>query len=280
MLAGSIEAYKTGAGTEQTRIGVLGEELKVGFKQLAPLARIKADAINGLADLDIPKLVDGLETYTNVGKLQLEFEKDPKNKGKAFDAKALDEMLSRVAKDPRTISDMEIFRQTQKEALAKQDALLAGQLSAGQKMLEAAGMFGKAGKTMLTAAKQMFNAAFKGTRGEAENIGISIDKKQEQIDSANERKAAVEAKIKKGDNTAANREELELWNDRIKTLGKEKALLAKQKELTEDKAALEDKIATSTENFKEKFEAQQIKQNQLFLAKQTALGEENKEIEN
>jgi hypothetical protein len=132
---------------------------------------------------------------------------------------------------------------------------------------------------MLDAGRQMYNAAFKGTAGEAENIGMKVDKKQEQIDSANARKVSIEEKIKKGDNTAANREELELFTDRVKTLEKEKALLVKQKELTEDKAALEDRMGRSTENFKEKFEAQRIKQNQLFLAKQTALGEEYKEIE-
>jgi hypothetical protein len=263
LLEATRKGTVVGSGLTEASVGI-GRQLD----QFAETIRLVPDALLKLVP-EFDKLADNQIMMAAA----MEAKAKSEAKGKPFDENKFIDAYRKAATDARTTSDVELNRKTQQEAIDKQTQLLNGQLGAGKQMLEAAGMFGKAGKTMLTAAKQMFNAAFKGTRGEAENIGINIDKKQEQIDSANERKAAVEAKIKKGDNTAANREELELWNDRIKTLEKEKALLAKQKELTEDKAALEDKMAKSTENFKEKFEAQQIKQNQLFLAKQTALGE-------
>lgn len=243
MLAGSIEAYKTGAGTEQTRVGALGEELKAGFKELAPLARIKADAITGLADIDIAKLDDGITAFTNVAKLRAEFEKDPKNKGKVFDDKALDEMLSRVAKDARTQADVDISRKTQQEAIAKQDALLTGQLGAGKQMLEAAGMFGKAGKTMLDAGKYMWNAAFGGDKGDAENLAKDIMVKDEAISQASERVEIAKKKLEKKNLNEKDKkeaeEELKVWSDQVAMLKKQREQMVQEKKIHEDIAAIQ-----------------------------------------
>jgi len=243
MLAGSIEAYKTGAGSEQSRVGGLGGELKAGFKELAPLASISADAIKGLADVAIPQLIDGIETFNNVEKLRKEFLADPKNKGKTFDEKALDEMLSRVAKDSRTQADVDAFRRTQEEAIAKQTGLLNGQLSAGQKMLEASGMFGKAGKTMLDAGKYMYNAAFGGDKGDAENLAKDIMVKDEAISTASERVEIAKKKLeKKGINEKDKKEaeeELKVWSDQVAMLKKQREQMVQEKKIHEDIAAIQ-----------------------------------------
>jgi len=257
MIGGTIEQYRKGEGTAQTRLGTLSNELRAGFKELAPLARIKSDAISGLADLDIPKLLDGINTFDNANKLRLEWEKDPKNKGKPFDEKAMDQMLSRVAKDPRTTSDVETGRKTQDEAIAKQTQLLNGQLGAANQMKEAAGMFGKAGKTMLDAGKYMWNAAFGGDKGDAENLAKNIIVKDEAISQASERVEIAKKKLeKKGLNEKDKKEaeeELKVWSDQVAMLKKQREQMVQEKKIHEDIAVIQgqrnvkqDEIAKAT----------------------------------
>ena len=256
MIGGTIEQYRKGEGTAQTRLGTLSNELRAGFKELAPLARIKSDAISGLADLDIPKLLDGINTFDNANKLRLEWEKDPKNKGKPFDEKAMDQMLSRVAKDPRTTNDVNVNRATQEEALTKQTQLLNGQLGAANQMKEAGGMFGKAASSMLTAAKQMYNAAFKGTEGKVENTEMAIDKTTGDISKATAARSEALARVNKekasGKVSKEAQETLELWDNQLKILNQQLVSLEKQKKLYLEKSAIEKRQEVEIATLKEK----------------------------
>jgi hypothetical protein len=83
------------------------------------------------------------------------FEADPSKVGQKFDENKFIVEYRKPATDSRTEKQNEIFRKTQQEAIEKQTQLLNGQLSAGEKMLEAGGILGTAGKALQEAAEKL-----------------------------------------------------------------------------------------------------------------------------
>ena len=257
----------------------------IGVSELTKFSKPFLDAAIAGSDLSslnlasISKLNEVSIRNEKMEKARQEFEANPRNIGKPFDEKAFIDAYRKAATDTRTTSDVDVFRKTQTEALDKQTKLLDGQLGAANQMKEAAGVMGGAAKTILDAGRKIYNAAFKGTKGEAENLGVSINKKSEEIENATARHKEAVEKIKKGDASKEALEAAELWNDRIKSLEKEKAVLVKQRDLTDDKAALEDKNKQAVTALQEKFDAQMARQGELNFAKQKAIADEYKDLE-
>ena len=200
-------------------------------------------------------------------------------KGKPFDENKFIDAYRKAATDARTTSDVDIFRRTQQEAIEKQTQLLNGQLGAGKQMLEAAGMFGKAGKTMLDAGKYMWNAAFKGTKGAVENLTADINDKDMAISGAANRQNQAQLKYDKekaaGKITKETSEELATWTEQVKLLTSQKTVLEKKRKIQEDIVALETKAAADTKALedlaKARLETFDAKKEQLLAAKQAEL---------
>ena len=159
------------------------------------------------------------------------------------------------------------------------DGMTAGMTTFSTSLASSSGIMGGAATTIMRASMKLYNYAFRGTEGESANLGMKIDDKSQEIDNIAARKKQVEEKIKKGDTSTEAKEELEVWTLRLKTLENQKAQLVKQRELTDKKVAIEDMMANSSAQLKEKFDAQNANQNVLYLAKQRELATEYIEIE-
>ena len=254
----------------------------------ASTIKLVPDLLNNLVP-SFDKLADGQNIMAAAMDARNKFEADPKNRGKQFDENAFIDAYRKAATDPRTTNDVNIGRQTQAEAIDKQTQLLNGQLGAANQMKEAGGMFGKAAMSMLEAGRKMYNAAFKGTKGEVENLTSEINDKDNDIGNATNRQKQAQLKYDKekaaGAITKETSEELATWNEQVKLLSDQKAVLEKKRKIQEDIVALERKAAADTKALEEiskaKLETFDAKKDQLLATKQAELDKKvkNKEFD-
>ncbi len=252
----------------------------------ASTIKLVPDLLNNLVP-GFDKLADGQNIMAAAAAEREKFEADPKNRGKPFDENAFIDAYRKAATDPRTINDVNIGRQTQTEGLDKQTQLLNGQLGASNQMKEAGGTMGKAAISMLEAGKKMYNSVFGGTKGAVENLTSEIHEKDDDIDNATNRQKQAQLKYDKekaaGAVTKETSEELLTWNEQVKLLSDQKAVLEKKRKIQEDIVALERKAAADIKSLEElskaKLETFDAKKEQLLAAKKEELDKKVKDKE-